>query len=151
METEERQRFFNPDREPEPSEIETLLGKDASRRFHCLDAFLKSGYDALRELKFPFGSHYGWSYKYSSKGKMLCYVFFEKDAVTVTITIGKGDLPKLERELPQLLPRTRQLWENRYPCGGGGWIHYRLLIDDELQDVKKLICIKKKPKALVPA
>lgn len=77
---------------------------------------------------------------------MLCYVFFEKDAFTVTITIGKGDLPKLEKELPQMLPRTKEFWESRYPCGDGGWIHYQVLNDDELQDIKKLISIKKKPK-----
>lgn len=146
METEERQRFFDPKKAPEPTEIEALLGETASQRFHHLDAFLQNSYDITCELKFPFGKHYGWSYKYSIKGKMLCYVFFEKDTFTVTITIGKGDLPKLEKELPQMLPRTQQYWENRYPCGDGGWIHYRVQNDDELQDVKRLISIKKKPR-----
>lgn len=146
MEAAERQRFFDPNQAPEPAEIEALLGETANRRFRRLDAFLQGGYDIVRELKFPFGNHYGWSYKYTSKGKMLCYVFFEKDAFTVTITIGKGDLPRLEKQLPQMLPRTKELWKNRYPCGDGGWIHYRVL-NDELTDIQKLICVKKRPKA----
>ena len=150
METEKRQRFFDSDKAPKPSEIEALLGEAANRRFKQLDAFLQGSYDIVRELKFPFGNHYGWSYKYSSKGKMLCYVFFERDAFTVTITIGKNELPRLEKELPRMLPRARELWAGRYPCGDGGWIHYRVMSDSELPDIQKLICVKKRPKISGP-
>ena len=43
---------------------------------------------------------------------------------------------------------TMDLWKNRYPCGEcGGWVHFRILTDDELIDVIKLLAIKKKPSA----
>lgn len=45
-----------------------------------------------------------------------------------------------------MLPKTKELWENRYPCGNGGWVHYRVENDNELFDIQKFICIKKKPK-----
>jgi len=44
-----------------------------------------------------------------------------------------------------LLPKTKRLWENRYECGEGGWLHYRILTRKELDDIIKLIKIKKKP------
>ena len=146
MESEINQRFFEKSRAPGPLEIEQMLGTDAVERLQRLESFLQNNYDVVRELKFPFGNQYGWSYKYSSKGKMLCYVFFERGTFTVTITIGKSDISKLENELSRMLPKTQELWANRYPCGEGGWIHYQTTSDSELKDIEKLICMKKKPK-----
>lgn len=143
---EKVKRFFDKNKIPTPSEIEQMLGADAMERLNKLDSYLKDNYDLVREMKFPFGNQYGWSYKYSSKGKMLCYVFFENGAFTVTITIGKSELSKLINELPKMLPKTRELWANRYPCGEGGWIHYKVTHDCELKDIQKLIYIKKRPK-----
>ena len=70
----------------------------------------------------------------------------EKGAVTVTIQIGDKAVPALEAHLEKMMPKTRVLWNNRYPCENtGGWVHYRILNDDELKDVSELIKIKKKP------
>lgn len=146
MEQRISKRFLDKNKVPELSEIEQLLGVNAMERFRKLDTFLKDYYTIVRELKFPFGDQYGWSYKYSVKGKMLCYVFFEDGTFTVTITIGKNEVSKLTDELPKMLQKTRELWANRYPCGEGGWIHYRIESDNELPDIYKLISIKKKPK-----
>jgi hypothetical protein len=146
MEPAISERLFDKSKVPKPLEIKQLLGMDAMERLKKLDAFLQDNYDIVREFKFPFGNQYGWSYKYSSKGKMLCYIFFEKGAFTVTVTIGKSDLSKLTDELPNMIPKTRELWANRYPCGEGGWIHYRVINDNEIPDIQKLICLKKRPK-----
>lgn len=140
------ERLMDESKIPAASEINDLLGEQAVSRLMKLETFLQDNYDLIRELKFPFGNNYGWGYKYSHKSKLLCYVFFERNTFTVTITIGKNELQKLYQVLGHMLPKTKELWENRYPCGDGGWIHYRVENDDELLDIQKLICIKKKPK-----
>lgn len=139
-------RLTDSETPPSMDEISSLLGTEAVKRMKQLESFLQSGYELSREMKFPFGSSYGWGYKYSHKAKMLCYLFFEKGAFTVTLSIGKPELPRLQKELPSLLPKTQELWQNRYPCGEGGWVHYRVLNDEELSDVEKLVAIRKKPK-----
>jgi len=54
----------------------------------------------------------------------------------------------MESILPSLQQRTQELWEKRYPCGErGGWIHYRVLEDEEIDDVIRLIEVRKKPSA----
>jgi hypothetical protein len=53
----------------------------------------------------------------------LYYLFFEKGAFNITIKLGKGQLPKLYEELPDLSPKTNDYWKKRYLCGEGGWIH----------------------------
>jgi hypothetical protein len=64
------------------------------------------------------------------------------------LQIGDKQVSLLESQLSKLLQKTQDLWENRYPCGEhGGWIHYRVLSDDELSDVVKLLAIRKKPLA----
>ncbi|WP_088228325.1 DUF3788 domain-containing protein [Desulfosporosinus sp. FKB] len=140
------QRFLDKTMMPSSSEINMLLGNEAVERLTKLETFLHNNYDIIRELKFPFGNNYGWGYKYSHKNKLLCYVFFEKDSFTVTITIGKSEVQRLSQELNNMLPKTKELWENRYPCGEGGWVHYRLEDDNELLDIQKLINIKRKIK-----
>lgn len=148
MDTRTKERLMNKNAIPSSLEIENLLGDKAIERLNKFENFLSSHYDLVRELKFPFGNKYGWGYKYTHKSKMLCYLFFEKDSFTVTITIGKRELKGLYQELDNMLPKTKTLWEKRYPCGEGGWIHYPVENDHELQDIQKLIYIKKKPKQL---
>ena len=146
MYTSTVERFMDKSIVPTSLQIDNLLGREAVSRLIKFESFLKNNYDLIRELKFPFGNNYGWGYKYSCKNKLLCYVFFEKGSFTVTVTIGKSELKRLYQELDNMLPKTKELWGNRYPCGDGGWVHYPLKNDNELLDIEKFICVKKKPK-----
>ena len=71
--------------------------------------------------------------------------FFEKDAITVTLQIGDKEVPLLNQMLPTFSSKTQSLWEHRYLCGeNGGWVHVRILSEDDLDDAIKLIEIRKK-------
>jgi len=139
------ERLLDKNIMPSAEEITAYIGRQSSELLEALEKSLNERYDIVKELKFPFGNSYGWGYKYSHKTKHLCYIFFEKDAITVTIQIGSNEVSKLNEQLKDFLPKTKKLWEERYPCGAGGWIHYRVLAEDELTDILKLIAIKKKP------
>ena len=107
---------------------------------------LLSNYELVKELKFPFGNNYGWGYKYSHKVSHLCYAFFEAGAFTIMLQLGDSCVPAIEKKFTTFLPKTIDLWQNRYPCGQqGGWIHYRVVKEEEIVDVLDLIKIKKKP------
>jgi len=131
---------------PNETEITDFLGPQSHKRLAALEDRLGERYRLSRELKFPFGRDYGWSYKYSHGSFHLCYVFFERGSFTVTLQIGDKLVPSLEEIISSMLLKTQDLWKNRYPCGEhGGWIHYRVLNDEELTDVVQLIAIRKKP------
>ena len=131
---------------PDEASIQEHLGRQSYERLTGFENRLKSNYQLGRELRFPFGNKYGWGYKYSHKSSHLCYAFFEKNAFTVMLQIGDKQVSLMESHLSSLLQKTQDLWEGRYPCGErGGWIHYRVLADDELSDVMKLLTIRKKP------
>lgn len=130
---------------PSYEEIEKYIGTSLPL-LKNLEIFLEENYSLKRELKFPFGSKYGWGYKYSHNSSHICYVFFENEAFTVTIQLGDKLVPKIENAIGNMLAKTRELWEHRYPCGNfGGWLHYRVLNEPELKDIISLIKIKKSP------
>ena len=139
------ERMLDKEIIPSIDEIIDHVGKDSYELLQCLEKKLNDKYDIVRELRFPYGNSYGWGFKYSHKTKHLCDVFFENDAITIMIQIGGNKVEKLNEELNGLLPKTKKLWKECYPCGNGGWIHYRVFEDKELIDVLHIIAIKQKP------
>lgn len=140
------ERILDKDHMPEITDIERFIGIESNKRLHILEEILKSKYRINRELRYPFGQSYGWGFKYSHKTKHLFYLFFERDALTATIQIGDKEVTALNGQLPSFSQKARLLWENRYPCGkDGGWIHYRILSDDDLDDIVRFIALRKKP------
>jgi hypothetical protein len=131
---------------PDEAAILAHMGKPSFGRLQKMAANLSEAYDLVQELKFPFGNEYGWGYKFGHKKTHLCYTFFEPEGFTVMLQIPGKQVSAVEEILPSLLPKTRDYWVNRYPCGeNGGWIHYQEESDAELSDVLKLIHVKKKP------
>lgn len=140
------ERLLDKENEPTLAQIEACLGTESYRRLRELEEQLQARYHLGREIRFPFGKAYGWGYKYSHRSVHLCYAFFEKGAFTVTVQIGDKQVPLLEACLDDLSPKVRALWENRYPCGErGGWVHYRVMCDEDVEAVCRLIYAKKKP------
>lgn len=140
------ERMLDKQKPPETEEIRQYIGERSWIFLQKFEELLRTRYDLNRELRFPFGNSYGWGFKYAHKTRHLCYVFFEKDAITVTLQIGDKEVPHMNVLLPDFTKKTVSLWENRYPCGdNGGWVHYRILDEKELGDIIKMIEVKKRP------
>jgi hypothetical protein len=90
--------MLNRDVKPSLADIYGIIGNDGTRLLKELDGFLRSSYDVVSEVRFPFGNNYGWGIKYSHKAKHLCYVFPENGAFTVTVQIGKKRTAQTERK-----------------------------------------------------
>ena len=139
-------RMLDKSSEPGPGAIARHMGSDAIARLEKLKALLGERYALSRELRFPFGKDYGWGYKFNHGKKHLLYAFFETGAFTCTFQINDASVDAVEASMNSFLPRTRETWDNRYPCGKrGGWLHYRVLKDEELGDVITLLAIRIKP------
>ncbi|MEI8199689.1 MAG: DUF3788 family protein [Eubacteriales bacterium] len=140
------ERMLDRKKIPTEDEICEYIGKESAELLRIFDDALFARYDIVKDLKFPFGNEYGWGYRYAHKTKQLCYLFFEKDAFTILIQVNPDQDPmKFESMLALSLPRTKELWAQRYPCSVGGWLYYRVLNKEELDDVLMLLEFKKKP------
>lgn len=140
------ERLLDKNDPPAEGFVEEYLGAESYEILLQFEEFLNGCYDLRKEMKFPFGNSYGWGYKYSHKSSHLCYAFFESGAFTVTLQLGDACVPAVEKLLPDLSPKAKELWKNRYPCGTrGGWIHYRVTDRKDLKDLFALVQAKKKP------
>lgn len=104
-----------------------------------LNGYLIDTLHTEKILRFPYGNRYGWGIKYSIKGKHICDVFAEKDAFTVMLRLSAA---QFESEYHNFIQDTKECIDKRYPCGDGGWIHYRVLTQQHLHDIKKLLHLK---------
>ena len=140
------ERMLDGGHRPSTLEIQNTLGMKACAYLNLLETRLADLYDLRKELRFPFGNDYGWGVKYSHKAVHLVYVFFEQGAFTVMLQIGDARVPLMKESLSSWSEKARTLWENRYPCGEeGGWIRYRILEQEEIEEISRLIMIKKAP------
>lgn len=140
------ERMLDKEKEPNLLEIKEYISEDEYKRLSILEENMARKYKLIKELRFPFGNTYGWGYKYSHGSYHLCYVFFERNAFTVMLQIGDRQVAGIDSIWDTLSPKAKELWEHRYPCGDhGGWIQYRVLEDNELEEVIQLISVKKRP------
>lgn len=143
------ERMLDKRNKPDLTQINAYIGNKSFARLCIFENQLKMQYDLSVEMKFPFGNHYGWGYKYSHKSAHLCYAFFEREAFTVMVQIGDKRVPELEKyiEMNILSAKGRELWNHRYPCGDkGGWVKIRVLENDDLADAVSFVNAKKTPK-----
>ncbi len=104
--------------------------------FEQTDAFLIHELKAEKLMRFPYGNDYGWGIKYSLKKKLICDIFAEKDAFTIMLRLTDT---QFEQVYAFSSTYTQEYIDNKYPCGNGGWIHYRVLTSDHLEDAKRML------------
>ena len=92
-----------------------------------------------KAIRFPYGNSYGWGIKYFIKNNHFCDIFAEKDAFTVMLRLTDTKFDEIYNEVNTY---TRDIIDNRYPCGKGGWINYRVLTEHHLEDLKKMLSLK---------
>ncbi len=145
----EKEKKRLSEKSPQPTEefVRIFMGDDAWQRLMRFEELLRERYDLSREMKFPFGNTYGWSFRYAHKKSLLLYVFFEEGGFCCTISIGDKGARAVETMLDSLRPEIQEIWKNRYACGvDGGWLNRSVASDDELPDLVRLVGVKVKPK-----
>lgn len=90
-------------------------------------------------MVFPYGNSYGWGISHKKKKKLICYVFAESDSFTVMLRLsGKA----YESIYEKLKPYGKNLVDNKYPCGDGGWIHYRVAGPEQMEEIQTFLRTK---------
>ena len=90
-------------------------------------------------IRFPYGKRYGWSVCYRKQGKAnkhICDAFAEADAFTVHFRISNAEIGTVYDKLSGY---SQTICDNKYPCGDGGWLSYRVLSKGNLSDVLMIL------------
>ncbi len=130
---------------PTEKDILYFLEKPVSIAWIDLTSFLNINYDFVPETTF-YGKKYGWTVRYRRSGKTLCSLFPEKGSFTILLVFGKNEIQKFEELKFEFSQEIVQLHENTKKLHDGKWLWIRVHKSEDLEDVKMLIVIKKKPK-----
>jgi len=109
--------------------------------------YIEENYDFAPELIY-YGQKYGWTLRYRKSSKTLCSLFPEKDAFTVLVVLGKKEVEKTFSIIERLTAEARTLFENAEQKRDGRWLWIRVLVNDDVESVKVLLNVKRKPNKL---
>ena len=132
------ERMLNKQEKPTIEEMTAYCGENAEQ-FTTLNEWLSSNFGTVQTVVFPYGNHYGWGIAHKKKNKFICNVFAENGAFTVMIRMTNKQYEVLYNQLTKY---TQEFIDNKYPCGEGGWIQYRAICEEHLEDAKKLLSEK---------
>ena len=104
-----------------------------------LDAQLTGDLALDKLIRFPYGKEYGWGVKYSRKAKHICDIFAERNAFTALFQVSEKAMDTVINDLGEY---AKQVWADKNPCKGGGWIEFRVLNREQLTDLEKIIRAK---------
>ena len=129
---------------PPEREIVEFIGEPAKDAWVKLRQFLNESYDITPEM--IFDGKQGWDIRYRKSGKTLVTLTPEKGAVRILIVLGRDEVEKALSMKKELTPKMYNLIENTKQLHDGRWLWIRLLQACDVEDIEKLLPIKRKPK-----
>lgn len=125
---------------PTDTEVRLLLGERAALFIEML-LFLRENYCPSEDYR--FSQKDGWTVFYRRGGKSLCYVHLREGGFTVTVVIGESLSDKVKSS--GVGKETWQLFQNAKQFHDGKWLHFDVENKHHIEDIKKLLLIKKNP------
>lgn len=132
------ERMLNKQETPTIEEMTNLCGEN-SERFTLLNEWLSSSFNTEQKVVFPYGNNYGWGIAHKKKNKLMCNIFAENNSFTVMMRLSNKQYNTVYDKFQKY---TQEYIDNKYPCGDGGWIHYRITCDEHFDDIKTLLAVK---------
>jgi len=130
---------------PSDEEIADFSGGQAGKAWLELRNFIRDYYEIEPERVFG-GAKHGWEFRYRKGGRTLCSLTPEKGSVKVLIVLGREEAEKALLAKGELSLKTNKIIEEARQLHDGRWLWIRLIEPSDVQDIKKLLQIKRKPK-----
>ena len=131
-------RMLNKQEMPTKEEMAVYCG-DTAEFFVSLNQWLSETYGTEQKAVYPYGNHYGWGIAHRKKTKLMCNIFAEDNAFTVMMRLSDKQFESVYGEVQKY---TQECIDRKYPCGDGGWIHYRITCKENYDDVLRLLAVK---------
>ncbi len=125
-------------------EIEYLIGMDKARTFYAIADEITKLYD-MEQIWNNGGKKWTYEYKFRKSGKTLCAFYFKENTLGFMIIFGKNERAKVEEIRNELSSSVLETYDNAEIFHDGKWVMFDITNCSILQDLKKLLLIKKKP------
>jgi len=140
---EQYQRMLDKTVEPSEEDMLKTIGARTSGAWNEIHAFLQNNYDHVPVRRY-WGKKLGWMIQYRKSNKTLCSLFPEIGTFTVLLIFGGKELQKISEQANDISPEVIKIINNTAQLHDGKWVFIRLLDNTYVEDIKKLISIKRK-------
>jgi hypothetical protein len=83
--------------------------------------------------------------KYRKSGRTLCALYPRQLGIKILIILGKVEREKFENSRSEFTQYMNDFYESTHQYHDGKWLYLDLINDELIEDIKKLLLIKKKP------
>lgn len=132
------ERMLNKQEEPTRENMALYCGNMAEE-FQNLNIWLAERGQTSQKITFPYGNNYGWAITHRKGQKLICQIFPEKEAFTVMLRLSNKQFADIYDKMEV---ETKKLIDHKYPCNDGGWIHFRIQYQLQIQDIHILLAVK---------
>ena len=138
------ERLLDKNYKPTNQDIIDVIG-DKSDYWLKIHKFIAYNYDFNKELAF-FSKNYGWTVRYRKSNKTLASFFPEKGAFSVLLVLGRVEAEKVNLIRDELDENFLSVFDETEQLHDGRWLWIRILNQEDLDSLIKVIKIKRRPK-----
>lgn len=140
-------RMSDKDTEPTDDDIIRFINdKNATSSWVQLQDFLATSYNLHTQEPQFGGQKYGWCIRYRRGGKTLCTLYPEKNGFTILIVYGKKEVEKFTDHKSEFSEQLVSLFRETKQLHDGKWLWIQICESKLLEDIKKMLAIKRRPR-----
>ena len=128
----------------EKEELEKLVGIDKVNIFNDIVDEITKLYD-MEQIWNNGGKKWTYEYKFRKGGKTLCAFYFKGNTLGFMIIFGKDERSKVEEIRDELSSNVLETYDNAETFRDGKWVMFNITKNSIIEDLKKLLFIKRKP------
>lgn len=129
---------------PSQSELQSLIGKERGEAWNAVCNAVDSLYE-MEQIWNDGGKKWDYEYKYRRGGKTLCALYARENCFGVLIIFGKEERAKFEASRSQYSNAIQRIYDDAETYHDGKWMMVEMDDDALLDEVMKLLAIKRKP------
>jgi hypothetical protein len=140
------QRMLDGGKEPDAGSVVRWIGVGNHNRWTRLLEFIENNYPGVFTPEWLFGGKkHGWGLRFK-KSKSFCTLIPERNRLMVLIVLGAKEREETEKILPKLSSSVRKTYTEATTYHDGKWLLIIADRDKLLDDIKRLLVIKRKPR-----
>jgi hypothetical protein len=129
---------------PMDVELYSIMGEEKFKVWTEVNSFIEKNYNV--ESIWDKGGKTGiYELKYRKSGKTLCALYPRELGIRILIVFGKAEREKFENSRNEFAKYINDFYENTRQYHDGKWLFLDCNDKFSIEDIKKLILIKKKP------
>ena len=129
---------------PSNEELSVLIGSEKFKVWNELCGIIDNLYD-MDHLWNSGGKAWKYEYKYRRGGKTLCALYAKENCFGFMVILGRDERAKFEADRQSYSIAVCQVYDKATTYHDGKWLMFELRDTSLLNDMKKLLAIKRRP------